>query len=118
MEILTKQQKVLNLILQYWDNPSEVYLQDTLMQIREYWPIDINYHSKSWEFRGLTDNSWAELSKKYSLELREDKNNDYNLVVYCSSLLMKIISGEQFLKFFIEKSKTTFWGINMSTSNF
>ena len=118
MEILTKQQKVLNLILQYWDNPSEFFLQDTLKQIREYWPIDFNHHSESWEFSGLTDNSWAELSKKYSLELREDKNNDYTLVVYCSSLLMKIISREQFIEYFTAKMKTTFWGVDMSTSNF
>ena len=38
MEIISREQAVLNLIIKYRDNPGEVSLESTLKEIRKYWP--------------------------------------------------------------------------------
>ena len=101
---------VLNLILNYWDNPSPVLLKETLLDIVEFGPKRSFLIMPNWKFR-LTEDSLAKLSIKYlNTELvfpneTENRNNPFcltkpmgTLEVNRFTLSMKIPTIEDMLK--------------------
>lgn len=96
MQIITTEQAVLNLILEYLDNPNPIVFKNTLKKIREHWPITEHSMSLDWEFK-LTNQSFVNLSKKY---LNQDLQRDspvYILLVDSIDLSFKILSYEEYV---------------------
>lgn len=101
MKIITEQQEILELILEYWDNPSAIALETTLNKIGEIYLL-----GRQWSFC-LTDESLINLSKKYlnrDLQINEEQ---YTLWVDCTTLSFRILSWEEYVENYEEMRKTT-----------
>lgn len=96
MNIKTREQEVLELILKYWDNADTHDLQSTIKTIKGYYPAMEYSQSLDWTFR-MTRESSVNLSKKYLNQELPENCNEFMLVVDSSTLSMIIFSYEEYL---------------------
>lgn len=64
MKIVTTEQAALDIILEYWDNPTPVRLENTFKELEEYSAIRRFTMGDNWNFF-LTRESYAAIGKKY-----------------------------------------------------
>ena len=64
MKIVTTQQAVLDIILEYWDNPTPVRLENTFKELEEYSAIRRFTMGDNWNFF-LPRESYVAIGKKY-----------------------------------------------------
>jgi hypothetical protein len=64
MKIVTTQQAVLDIILEYWDNPTLVRLENTFKELEEYSAIRRFTMGDNWNFF-LTRESYVAIGRKY-----------------------------------------------------
>lgn len=98
MKIITKDQAILELILSYWDNPSQSAFIDIMEKIRVHRPINLEYsYALDWVFV-LTPESLVTISSKYlSQEIiltREEHillvdTTNFHMQIYLSDTLDK-----------------------------
>ena len=97
---------MLGLILKYWNNPTLITLENTLKQIREYYPITGYSAMGDWKF-SLTPESLVNLSKKYLNQDLPEKIEKYTFLVDSTNLSLKILSSEEWISYFTEFMKRT-----------
>ena len=108
MEIISREQAVLNLIIKYRDNPGEVSLESTLKEIRKYWPQVEDFKIQHWGVWNLTPASEINLLNKYFPEVTVKKGESYVLEVDCKTLSMRYVNFEEVYK---RLKETTMLGI-------
>lgn len=103
MKIVTKQQAVLDIILEYWDNPTPARLENTLKQLEEYSDITRYNMGGNWIFF-LTRESYVAIAKKYLNHDLTDKEI-IALSVNCTDLSIRLLTIEDYKGDFVEATK-------------
>src|SRR5665213_3515315 len=105
MKIVTTHQAVLDIILEYWDNPTPARLENTFKQLEEYSDVKRFKMGDNWNFF-LTRESYVAIARKY---LDRDLTG-YEIIVLSvnrTDLSLRLLTFADFKDDFEEATKNT-----------
>lgn len=109
IKIVMTEQAVLELILDYWDNPSPDLFKNTLIKIRDIRRIDPNRSLPfEWTFE-LTPQSLVNLYKKYLNGKLELIYELHSLEVFSSDLSMVVHTNDSYFNTLPERLSRVKW---------